>query len=341
MAQVMRYHQYPTTAVGSPYLGGDESGGPYKWSDMLLVPDCSTTLAQRKAIGALCYDAAVSVNTQYGSNASTANTLDAKTALTTTFKYGNAVKGYNGGNNIGSNELKVMVNPNLDYGHPVILGIKAPDPGHAVVCDGYGYNSSTMYHHLNMGWMETANDAWYNLPYVTTTNPNHAWTSVYKCVYNIFTLASGEIVSGRVSTPNGNPLANADVVATPVGIGWPVATNTNSRGIYVLAHLGSGPWTWTISVTKSGYFFSPRNVTTGTSSDYSPTSGNLWGIDFVGFAGDFDGDGDVDLLDFAIFSKQWRQPPGVPSADIAPEGGDGIVDFKNLAVFVESWLIGK
>ena len=34
--------------------------------------------------------------------------------------------------------------------------------GHEVIVDGYGYNSATLYHHLNLGWTGMA-DAWYNL----------------------------------------------------------------------------------------------------------------------------------------------------------------------------------
>jgi hypothetical protein len=36
-----------------------------------------------------------------------------------------------------------------------------------------------------------------------------------------------------------------------------------------------------------------------------------------------------------------KQPPGVPSADIAPPGGDGIVDMNDLGLLVDNWLWGK
>jgi hypothetical protein len=56
---------------------------------------------------------------------------------------------------------------------------------------------------------------------------------------------------------------------------------------------------------------------------------------------DLDIDCDVDFMDFEILARQWRQPPGEPSADIAPPGGDGIVDMDDLSVLVNSWLLGK
>ena len=57
--------------------------------------------------------------------------------------------------------------------------------------------------------------------------------------------------------------------------------------------------------------------------------------------GDIDRDGDVDLADYAILANQWLQPPGVPSADIAPTGGDGIVDFWDLSMLADHWLEGS
>ena len=54
---------------------------------------------------------------------------------------------------------------------------------------------------------------------------------------------------------------------------------------------------------------------------------------------DLDGMGDVSLGDFTILASQWRQGPGTPSADIAPEpAGDGIVNFLDLAVLADYWL---
>lgn len=56
------------------------------------------------------------------------------------------------------------------------------------------------------------------------------------------------------------------------------------------------------------------------------------------FAGDIDCSCIVDFEDIAILANQWIQPPGVPSADIAPFPGDGIVSFQDFAVLAENWL---
>lgn len=56
-----------------------------------------------------------------------------------------------------------------------------------------------------------------------------------------------------------------------------------------------------------------------------------------------EGDGVVDLLDFAAFARAWLSRSGQSNwyakADLAPPGApDGIVDYLDLAVFAEFWL---
>ncbi|MBN2020585.1 MAG: hypothetical protein JW749_10225 [Sedimentisphaerales bacterium] len=46
----------------------------------------------------------------------------------------------------------------------------------------------------------------------------------------------------------------------------------------------------------------------------------------------------VDFYDYAILASQWLQAPGIPSADIAPTGGNGFVDDDDLVVFCQNWL---
>lgn len=293
MAQVMRYYQYPRGAIGvegfwirkdnsdwyAAYTrGGNGSGGAYNWDDMALVPNCSTTATQRRAIGALCYDAAISVNSVFGPEISQADTLRAKDALVETFNFSDAVKGYNGGNNIGVG-LIGMINPNLDARRPVIIGITG-ESGHAVVADGYGYNSSTLYHHLNMGWRGIS-DAWYNLPNIDSSP---AYSIIYKCIYNISASDShGEHVSGRVLTESGEPIANPWVYAQSADKSHEVRAQTYDNGIYAFDEFDSGR-TYTIYVSAEGYKFTPKSITVGTSRDEAAVSGNIWGVDFHGEA---------------------------------------------------------
>ncbi|MGB2807639.1 MAG: hypothetical protein WBC22_07860, partial [Sedimentisphaerales bacterium] len=58
-------------------------------------------------------------------------------------------------------------------------------------------------------------------------------------------------------------------------------------------------------------------------------------------AADINGQSGVDFIDYTILTSQWKQTPGIPSADIAPPCGDDTVDEKDLALLVDSWLWGK
>lgn len=300
MAQLLRYWQYPVNGVGTAsftiyvtdaqqsrsLIGGNGAGGPYDWANMVLSPNSSSTLVQRQAIGALCADAGVAVSMDYneqGSGASGAyleaynGSLGAVGALVQVFGYANAVCGdsdYAGGGNIGAG-LIGMINPNLDAGCPVLLGISG-DGGHAIVCDGYGYSSSTLYHHLNLGWSGDQT-AWYNLPNIDTAYGS--FNSVDACVYNVWTNGTGEIISGRVTDSGGNPIAGVVVTARRTGGGTYMTTN-NSNGIYALAKIPSSS-TYTVSASKAGCVFTSQNTSTGHSTDDSITSGNQWAVDFV------------------------------------------------------------
>jgi len=350
LAQLMRYHKYPTKGIGvqdftikvngrqrtANTFGGNGFGGAYSWNDMVMEPNCTTTNVQLQAIGALCRDAGISTNTEYEHDGSSADALSAADALTTTFRYANAVKGFNHGNDIGPG-LNSMINPNLDYGNPVYLGIWRKQSGHAVICDGYGYNGSTLYHHLNMGWAGN-DDAWYNLPKIDAQN---VYTSVIACIYNIFVSDTGEIISGLVADTSGNPISKATVTAISSRLQFEAITN--DKGIYALVKVPSETMN-TVSITKMGYVFTDQIVTTGTSNDGLKISGNKWNINFVGsIAGDLDGDNDVDVTDFFIFTSSWLTKPGDagwnPACDISIPADD-FIDALDFAVFVNNWQQG-
>jgi len=288
MAQLMRYYQYPTTGVGTASFaitiddwpatrslrGGDGAGGAYNWANMKLVPSTGTTLAQRQAIGAICHDAGVAAHMNYGWDASGAYMDDAAYALKNVFGFTNGVTGGDGINNIGSG-LIAMINPNLDAGKPVLLGIGGAEGAHAIVCDGYGYDTGTLYHHLNLGWAGSE-DAWYNLPSVVTSY--YTFTSVFNCCYNLFTSGTGEIISGRVLA-SGSPVSGATVRVQKVGGSLYTAT-TNAKGIYAVACVPSNSQ-YQVSATATGYYWTAQTFSTGRSSDESVTSGNVWQADLT------------------------------------------------------------
>lgn len=319
LAQVMRLHQYPTepndydpneldgkrefliewfdthslSFVIEPMLlrGGDGNGGPYQWDKMPNVPSCNTTLIERQAIGTICYDAGIASNMFYSEWGSGTLMTDAKRALVDVFNYSSAIEGcydVNDIKNIPSEDLEKMINPNLDAGHPVFFGIFDEQElmaGHAVLCDGYGYNASTIYHHLNFGWvgMPTwARQMWFLLPDITY-GASYDYDIIGSCVYNIFTTEKGEIISGRLFDSLGKLVEGASVTAQIKGgkLNTAVTTLSNSNGIYALKGLNSDT-TYTITVEKEGYDFEPAEATTGKSENNSFNCGNVWGVNFSG-----------------------------------------------------------
>jgi hypothetical protein len=333
MAQVMRYHQHPVDGVGvrgftiwvngneqTAYtLGGNGSGGSYLWSQMDLTPDCGTSSTQYQAIGALCFDAGISVHMSYYNDGSGANMGYVNDALTGTFDYGNAVYAYNG-DGISTARLENIINTNLDAEYPVILGLRSPTVvGHAIVADGYGYNTSTPYHHLNMGW-DGADDAWYNLPDVIH------WDTVVACIYNTYVSGSGEIISGRVTDVQDAAIAGVTVIAE-TSTAQTFTDTTDSRGIYALPRVPSNT-AFTVSASRGCYHFSNAAVSTGRSNDGADLSGNVWSVDFHGGTPDFSANGTVGAEDLAVLTADWLETAAYVPVGTEPDSSGLVIHYK-------------
>ena len=75
------------------------------------------------------------------------------------------------------------------------------------------------------------------------------------------------------------------------------------------------------------------NAELNTTDPSSPISATTYRI------ADFDTSGLVDFEDLRILANQWLQPPGTPSADIAPwPNVDGFVNFLDFAILAKDWL---
>jgi hypothetical protein len=217
------------------------------------------------------YDSAVSQQMGFSATGSGTGENQPQVALVQTFMYSNAIFGSPSNASVLDPSLVAMVNANLDARLPVGVALN----GHEVVCDGYGYDLSTLYHHLNMGWGGTGN-AWYTFPNVGS------FTNLWGFIYNIYTNGSGEIISGRV-TSNNLPVTNATVTASRGG-GGTYTAQTDTNGIYALAGVPSHS-PYSLVVTAPKYRSAGTNVVTGMSSDSSPTTGNVWGANFYLVAG--------------------------------------------------------
>jgi len=278
----------------------------------------------------LMENAGVAVKMMYASGASGAYTSDSRTALVNTFSYSNAVYSGYSSSGILLATLYKMVNPNLDAGYPVMLGIDG-NAGHAILADGYGYNASTLYHHLNMGWAG-ASDAWYNLP-IINTDVGYYFNVVDECVYNVYPSGTGEIISGRVTTPAGIPLAGLTITAERTGGGTYTATTT-SQGIYALPKIPANS-TYTIHVAGSNYRFASRTANTTTSTNATVNCGNYWGADFQGrHPADFNGDNVVDGADISFLLSCFTGPEGsvTNNCQATDLNNDSVVDMEDFAI---------
>ncbi len=288
IAQLVRYHEWPTQSIGdlqgwitvngriqmTKALGGDGKGGAYRFELMPYKPSEDIGEAEAQCLGALTHDAGLSVNMSYSDKGSFTDASRAARALQHQFKFSNAVLDNRMGRNFSmAQDFYTKLNSNLDAGLPVLMATSGT-AGQSLLCDGYGHNMNTTYHHLNLGWSPST-DAWYKLPDMDTGY--FAFESISSVVYNIFPQGSGECASGRVLDDQGKPLEGVSI-----SLGDNLS-QSNDRGIFAFSRIPSGRYV--LEASKPGYLFSPQQVRVGSSS--GSASGNLWGLVLIGtFRGD-------------------------------------------------------
>lgn len=311
MAQLMRYHKYPTASVrvqtftchsNETAVALSMIGGIYDWDLMPLEPGFSSSNAELEMVGRICYDAGVAMRMQYTAGGSAAFGGFEHDPLKKVFRYANA-ESYITTDTLGDDVIKNAILANLDAGFPVLLGIVAPnssgqDEGHSIVADGYGYEDETLWCHLNFGWSGSCN-LWYALPNIPASG--YSFSIVSSVVYNVFPKGTGQLVTGRVTDEDGNALSNATVTAS-YRLGWSttkVTTNvtTSATGIYAFrlpvssfdgqrtfelsAKYGAGATKSSITATASSSS-SPSVDFENRSYSYSKLSvGNSWGNNLV------------------------------------------------------------
>lgn len=151
MGQVLYYYRYPDTGSGissynhSQYgsLSVDHGNTYYDWNGMGNMAISKSHLA----IAELLYHLGVSVEMNYGPNASGAYSQNAANALKDHFNYDQTLMLVTK-NNYSSNAWASLLRSNLDEGHPLYYhGFGSG--GHAFNVDGY---QGTNHFHFNWGW---------------------------------------------------------------------------------------------------------------------------------------------------------------------------------------------
>lgn len=161
MAQIMKHWAYPKTGAGDHRYRHAKYGelyvnfekGNYVYDSMPDVYDCSSSDGQNNAVSLLMYHCGVSVNMDYGVDASgsTVSGLQSQTAESAFRRYfgypeATAVKRAN----YSDAEWLKLMKKELDAGRPMLYsGSSRTSGGHAFVCDGYDANNML---HFNWGW---------------------------------------------------------------------------------------------------------------------------------------------------------------------------------------------
>ncbi len=207
MAQIMKYHNYPNSGIGSysythpsyGTLSANFGATTYNYSSMPNSLSSSTPLAQRQAVGTLMSHCGISVDMNYGPNGSGSNTTYALNAMKDYFKYDiEATEQFKDDYSIIN--WMALVRESLDNSYPILYSGTdlAVGFGHAWVCDGY--QSATMFH-MNWGW-GGSNDGYFQLNNLVTGGSN--FNDDQSALLNMHPLTSGCSSNTTYTTVNGS-----------------------------------------------------------------------------------------------------------------------------------------
>ena len=157
MAQIMNYHQFPTSGGGRSEAYTTPSGidmpsvsfeADYDWANMLHDYWGDETQQEIDAVATLMYHCGLSVKMQYDAFVSNASPGDVYTAMTTYFGYDRSMQFLfrDDHNDIG---WETILRKQLDAGLPIYYGGYGNTGGHAFICDGYAADGTF---HFNWGW---------------------------------------------------------------------------------------------------------------------------------------------------------------------------------------------
>ena len=155
MGQIMHYWRYPETGWGSHsynntgiQLSADFGNTTYDWDHMPDSLTESSTDTEIEAVATLLFHCGVSVDMNYQSNGSGADSGDVPDALVRYFNYSRRLH-IEKRSDFYDEEWISMLKACLDLQQPVYYGGRGSQGSHAFVCDGYDDNDLL---HFNWGW---------------------------------------------------------------------------------------------------------------------------------------------------------------------------------------------
>ncbi len=226
MAQIMKYHNSPTTGVGfhsysAPNYGtlsANFASTTYAWGSMP-----NTVSGPNNAVATLMYHCGVSVDMQYSPQVSNAYVVSAQSptpncaeyAFETYFGYNTNLHGELRANYTEQNWIS-MLRADLDASRPIFYGGFGSGGGHAFVCDGYDDNNMF---HFNWGWGGQVNGYFQ----VGALNPGSTGTGGGSGGYN-----SGQVAILGITPGTG-------------GGGGGGSTTTNTMELYNFVNISDNP----------------------------------------------------------------------------------------------------
>lgn len=181
MSQVMYYYKYPERGTGShtysdvkgclQTLTADFSAHTYEWDYMLdSYAGVNYSERQAQAVALLASDCGISVDMQYGTESSGAESINQPYALFNYFGYDSGMRTIYR-DFYSRSELHSLIQTELANYRPVLCSAHDTGGGHAFVIDGY--DNQGLFH-INWGWSGWC-DGYYNIDYMNPDQPqwNH------------------------------------------------------------------------------------------------------------------------------------------------------------------------
>ena len=220
MGQILNYYEWPISGTGSHTYTWDNGEDPaqelsanfgattYDWANTLDNYYTSTTDVQRQSAGLLTYQCGVSVNMNYASSGSGANTSRVATSLGDFFRT-SALWRPNDDAGFFDDLYSTIINE-----RPGEMSIGGECGGHAIVCDGVHHNTGGVkYYHLNFGWGGSS-DGWYDISTDFEAGGCN-WDEVRGCVIQVIPVPDLDDPGTTVST-------------TSFPVSWQVASLINA-----------------------------------------------------------------------------------------------------------------
>ncbi|MCD8387346.1 MAG: C10 family peptidase [Bacteroidales bacterium] len=155
MAQMMKYHQYPSVGTGtltntslSQTTIVNLADYPFQWDQMLNSYGRNATEAQKNAVAELMLCCGMSVDMNYGLDSSGTTTNVMPTALINNFNYDKNCHLMTRDYYTATEWETAVYNEIKNVGPVVYAGVTANSEGHCFIADGY----KDGYFHFNWGW---------------------------------------------------------------------------------------------------------------------------------------------------------------------------------------------